>query len=194
MFASGVYDPMGDRLLVVGGFPSAGLAHIADDSWAFAFDGGPWSELNVATDPHPGWSASAAAYDSRRGRLLAFQDDIVWAFESGMPRRPHRAHSEAASEAGAEPSATKFALGWPRPNPSMADAEVTFALPDATPATLELLDIAGRRVWVRDVGALGAGVHSVRISPGRSLAPGVYLLRLDRANATLVTKLVRLRR
>jgi len=53
-----------------------------------------------------------------------------------------------------------------------------FALPSASPATLELVDLAGRRVFVRSVGSLGAGHHEVELAPAHRLAGGVYFLRL----------------
>ena len=47
---------------------------------------------------------------------------------------------------------------------------VGFTLPSAESARLELIDVAGRRVASRDVGALGAGQHAVNLTPGRQLA------------------------
>ena len=53
-----------------------------------------------------------------------------------------------------------------------------FTLSGGGAATLELLDVAGRRIASRDVGSLGAGAHAVTLGAGRRLAPGVYLIRL----------------
>jgi hypothetical protein len=65
------------------------------------------------------------------------------------------------------------------PNPSHGDRlSVSFTLPSSTPAHLELLDILGRRVVTREVGALGAGPHVVELSTGRAPPPGLYLVRL----------------
>ena len=55
---------------------------------------------------------------------------------------------------------------------------IHFALPSAEPATLELYDLAGRRVASRAVGALGAGRHAVDLSTERRLDAGMYLIRL----------------
>jgi hypothetical protein len=86
-----------------------------------------------------------------------------------------------------------FALEGARPNPAFGGRMlVHFALPDGAPATLELLDVAGRRVRERAVGGLGAGRHFVDLSGGQRLAPGLYFLRLTQganqrvARATLV--------
>ena len=83
----------------------------------------------------------------------------------------------------------RFALDGVRPNPALGRAlTVEFALPSAKPARLELLDIMGRRVTGRDVGALGAGRHVVNLSEGRRLAPGIYLLRLTQDTDVRVTR------
>ena len=65
-----------------------------------------------------------------------------------------------------------------QPNPGPRGSLIRFALPDATPAALELFDAAGRRLWSRDVGSLGVGEHAVRIGDGAWLPPGIYLTRL----------------
>ena len=64
---------------------------------------------------------------------------------------------------------------------------VHFTLASAEPATLELIDVAGRRLLGRAVGLLGAGRQAVDLSQGRRLPPGVYLVRLTQgANARVV--------
>ena len=77
------------------------------------------------------------------------------------------------------PLATEFALEGARPNPASGhDLRVAFALPIAAPAQLELLDVTGRRIFARDVGALGPGQHSVNLAEGHSVATGIYWVRL----------------
>ena len=87
---------------------------------------------------------------------------------------------------GASPA---FALEGVRPNPSRGEPlSVAFTLPTAASARFELVDISGRRVVEREVGALGAGRHSVAIAPDRRLAPGLYLLRLTQGRNVSVTR------
>ena len=82
-----------------------------------------------------------------------------------------------------------FSLAGAVPNPARgARLTFAFALPDGAPATLELLDVAGRRVAEREVGALGAGAHTAELAPGRRVAPGVYLARLTRAGESRVAR------
>jgi hypothetical protein len=72
-----------------------------------------------------------------------------------------------------------FALHGVHPNPTRGNAlHVVFALPSGSSARLELLDVSGRQVRSRDVGSLGTGRHTVNLSEGRSVAPGIYWLRL----------------
>jgi hypothetical protein len=54
--------------------------------------------------------------------------------------------------------------------------QVRFRLPNAEGASLELIDVRGRRVFRRDV--LGAGSHVVDLAGETKLAPGVYVIRL----------------
>lgn len=80
------------------------------------------------------------------------------------------------------PTGARLALAGARPNPSRGAPLVAFELPGgAGPATLELLDVAGRRVVVREVGLLGAGAHVVSLAGDAPLAAGVYFARLRAA-------------
>jgi hypothetical protein len=76
------------------------------------------------------------------------------------------------------PSLATLTLEGLRPNPAVDAINVSFSLPNSSPATLELLDLAGRRVADREVGSLGAGRHLVRLDEGGRLTPGVYWVRL----------------
>jgi hypothetical protein len=92
------------------------------------------------------------------------------------------------------PVTARFALRGMAPNPSSVGAGlVTFSLPDASPARLEVLDVSGRQVFSREVGGLGGGEHFVRVSGAEPLAPGVYLVRLTRGGRSLTAKAVTIR-
>jgi Kelch motif protein/galactose oxidase-like protein len=62
-----------------------------------------------------------------------------------------------------------------------AGLRLELRLPDAGPARLELLDVAGRRLVTRHVGSLGAGTHVLDLSEGVALGSGIYFVRLLRA-------------
>ncbi|HET9327532.1 MAG TPA: T9SS type A sorting domain-containing protein [Candidatus Eisenbacteria bacterium] len=66
-----------------------------------------------------------------------------------------------------------------RPNPTIGGGlHVAFALPTRAAARLELLRVSGRRVLAREVGSLGVGRHTVNLAAVRSVAPGLYWVRL----------------
>lgn len=88
---------------------------------------------------------------------------------------------QAVRTAGVGPGSggPALSLAGARPNPGRADRlAVGFALASDAPASLELFDIAGRRVAWRDVGSLGAGPHVVDLAAGGKLAAGVFFVRL----------------
>lgn len=88
-----------------------------------------------------------------------------------------------------DPAAPVERLFFAAPNPAHGGAAaVTFTLRSAEPATLELLDLAGRRIDGRAVGALGAGVHRVTFGSERRIAPGIYLARLTEGRAVRTTR------
>jgi hypothetical protein len=82
-----------------------------------------------------------------------------------------------------------FALDPVRPNPTRGGVlTVHFTLPTDAPASLELLDVAGRRIATREVGSLGAGPHTLDLIQGKRLAPGLYLVRLTQGANTRTTR------
>ncbi len=76
----------------------------------------------------------------------------------------------------------------PRPNPASGAARVVLTLPRAGVTTLELMDLAGRRVLQRDLSHLGAGRHLVPLDETAGFAPGVYTLRLVQNGETRLTR------
>ena len=95
-----------------------------------------------------------------------------------------------AGEVWTRPELLAFGLEGARPNPTTArNLTVHFTLPTAIPARIELLDVTGRRIEVRDIGALGAGRHGVRFSEGRRLAPGLYLVRITQGGSSRTTRI-----
>lgn len=81
-----------------------------------------------------------------------------------------------------------LALRGVRPNPALNDLTVAFSLPDASPARIEVLDLAGRRVLVREVGTLGAGHHTLNLTNSQRLPAGIYLIRLASGGRSLVAR------
>lgn len=68
---------------------------------------------------------------------------------------------------------------------------VTFMLPHAGSASLELIDISGRRIGGREFEGLGAGAHTAEIEGPR--ASGVYFVRLRQGVATVTRRVALVR-
>ena len=88
-----------------------------------------------------------------------------------------------------EEGTVTFALEGVRPIPASGRSlNVAFALPTRAGARLELLDVSGRRVLVREVGSLGAGRHTVNLAEGHRVMPGLYWVRLAQGPSRLTTR------
>jgi hypothetical protein len=78
------------------------------------------------------------------------------------------------------------------PNPAGDVARLSFALPRAAHARLEVLDVAGRRVRLLADHELAAARYEfgwdLRDAGGRRVGPGVYLLRLSTGGAEARTR------
>jgi hypothetical protein len=77
------------------------------------------------------------------------------------------------------PGPTRLAMRGATPNPAVGGRLwVEFSLRDGSPARLELMDVAGRVLTSRQVGALGPGQHALDVSEGGAVRSGIYFLRL----------------
>lgn len=85
------------------------------------------------------------------------------------------------------PFAALLALDEVAPNPATGPIRARFSLPAARPARLEVFDLSGRRVLIREVGEFGGGSHDVVLEDTRALRPGIYMLSLSQ-DARRVTK------
>ena len=93
--------------------------------------------------------------------------------------------------------AYRFFLAPPYPNPVRSRARIAFALPKAGAVELAVYDAAGRRVRTLVRGTLPAGHHEVtwngRDDAGRSVAAGVYFVRLRQQDHRSTRKLLLVR-
>lgn len=88
------------------------------------------------------------------------------------------------------PAEAIFALHGARPQPSGPDLRVAFSLATHGDASLELMDVNGRRIARREVGLLGPGLHVVRLAEDQRLPGGVYWIRLVQGARSATTKAV----
>jgi hypothetical protein len=143
----------------------------------------------------PGWSSGnalvivitgtgvrvASAYDASAAEapLLHIEYATTGAQVLGMRTAP-------LVKAAAEVPRFDLALHRVGPNPALRELWVEFSLADGGPASVELMDIAGRRNAVREVGSFGPGRH--RLELREDLPAGVYLVRLAQGARTRVMK------
>jgi hypothetical protein len=190
--AAVAYEPTTDRMLMVGGFLGGlGGGYFLDDSWALDLGTASWQQLRMETNPHPRWSQPQMFYDPTRDRSLVMEGDVVWAIEHHGPEGHSRSSAEQEAADAAGPLQLELEV---RPNPIVGRAVTQFTLPVVGEASIELLDVAGRRVWGRDLGTISVGVHSLDMETGVPLGPGVYFVRLTQAGASRTIKLVQLER
>jgi hypothetical protein len=91
------------------------------------------------------------------------------------------------------PLASVLGLEGFHPNPAERDIQVAFTLASRAPATLTVFDLAGRRLFARDVGGLGAGRHVVPLGPAGRLRSGIYLLQLSQEGRTVTRRAAAIR-
>jgi hypothetical protein len=84
------------------------------------------------------------------------------------------------------PSTLALAIEEIRPNPADRELWVSFSLPRAEPATLELIDVSGRRI--REHTVAGPGRQTVDLAAGSRLAPGLYIVRLTQNGQSVVKR------
>ncbi len=92
------------------------------------------------------------------------------------------------------PAPATLGLGPISPNPVTGATRIAFDLPAPDRISLDVYDVAGRRVRTLLDGALDAGTHEVkwfgRDRAGRRVAAGVYFVRLSVRNRVLTRKVV----
>jgi len=138
---------------------------------------GAWSRLGAVTSDGAGW--------------LRYTDRDVVGGENYAYRLAYSrgGQEEFTSELWVEvPNTLALALGGLQPNPAVAELVAAFTLPRTEPATLDLIDLAGRRIVSKDVSSLGAGNHRVRIAESGAVSPGVYWLVLQQGGERKVAR------
>jgi hypothetical protein len=152
------------------------------------------------------------AFDIAPGALVAETDDLGASFENpeffpnafihnlmvsgttlfaargdGLWRRPLGTTSVPVPTAS---SALRLALAGPQP--FRDQTRLSFDLPSAGFASIQLFDVTGRSVGERIEGSFEPGPHQVPVD-ARSLSPGVYTARLTAAGRTAAVRLVHVR-
>ena len=162
------------------------------DADIFAIQFGPDGALPAGWNANGTSLCTAAGVQSspRLALVSPGQAIAVWSdARSGTPV-PYAGRAGAYSTLGVTdpPARAAFAIDRLSPNPSRRAFTVDFTLPAAAPASVEMLDVQGRRLLHRDLGVLPAGRHSASLAPDARLAPGVYLVRVTWAGQSRVAR------
>jgi Galactose oxidase, central domain len=142
--------------------------------------------------PAPGWNRVAVLTADGAGRLEYVDRDVVAGGRYGYRLSiPEDGVEQIVSETWVDvPLVPRLAIAGVRFTPAAHALRVSFVLPDARSAQLDLLDIEGRRLAAREVGSLGSGAHTADLTGRTELRSGVYLVRLRTDSRALVAKCV----
>ncbi len=161
-------------------FDASAPAGLSQATISFAFADLPAGRHVVLSEPASGWSREVAA-----------GEDVPLVL-SATPRRLRLAVVTGSAPVPATPAAA--ALRAAGPNPFHDATTLSFSLAHGGPLRWEVFDLAGRRV-AGDTRTLTAGEHAVtwdgRDGAGRSVQPGLYLLRWRADGRTGTARLVR---
>jgi hypothetical protein len=161
------------------------------------FSGGtPATQLQVERREHEGtWTALADVAADGRGMIVYVDAQVV----AGRSYEYRLRVSEGAGFFWAGETAVEIPLravlslqGF-HPNPAGRLVQLGFTLASREPATLTLFDLAGRRLFSREVGSLGPGSHVVPLDRGDVLPSGVYLIHLEQGGRAVTRRAVAIR-
>jgi hypothetical protein len=97
---------------------------------------------------------------------------------------------DVTSAPTAPPERPSLAVRAPSSTPApRGGLVVSVSLPSDSPARLELIDVAGRRIASHEVGGLGPGTHELKLMEP-AITSGVYLLRLSQSDRAATAKAV----
>jgi hypothetical protein len=121
----------------------------------------------------------AAGQPALRGTdRLVFRDASIREGNRYGYRLASALHSRGIGEVWVTSTPRELSLAPPMPNPASDRVTLALQLPDARPATLQVIDVNGRMVDSRPVGPSEPGPLSVQLDLGTTLRPGVFFLRL----------------
>jgi uncharacterized repeat protein (TIGR01451 family) len=153
----------------------------------FSQDGGEFRPWRLST------TATSAQFATQPGRTYAFYS-VARDLSGNIEDAPNLADANTLALADViDGPGLGLRLEGARPNPAKGVIHAWFTLPAEGNAKLELIDVTGRRVAQRDVGALGPGSHTVTMGRDLRLAAGLYWLRLTRAGERRNARVVMIR-
>ena len=182
----------------------------SDDVTDFAFSGHPpefWSEFDAdgnGTANSPGdrrFLMSNGPLTLEPGDEQTITVGILWALgedhldsvdelkaASDFIQQDFDGCAFVSAEDGAVPTGSTFGAAYPNPFAAQTTFDLAFEAPGR--ATVEVLDVLGRRVDVLLDGAVPAGPRTLTWSPAAALPNGVYFVRVQIGNETATRAVV----
>ena len=148
----------------------------------WSMNGGEHWDLTAHNLPNTGsyqWSVPPVLTENARVAIVLVENDDEGEFIVEGVLGVSGAFTIREASGLGDGLAVQLALRVTSPASASRGLEISFSLPKSEPATLSLFDVAGRRIASRDLGGLGAGVHSARFGEAVSLPAGVYVVQLN---------------
>jgi hypothetical protein len=158
--------------------------------------GTPASDIHVERqEGGDAWSSLREVQPDGRGMIEFLDTEIVAgrAYDYRLSLLDGGVRRWAGEVSVEVPLRSVLGLAGFHPNPAARDIQVAFTLAGREPATLSLFDLAGRRLFTREVGTLGPGAHVVALDRGGSLPSGIYILKLTQAGRTITRRAAAIR-
>ena len=153
--------------------------------------GAAWVERRTVDTP---WSEIGTPESMGRD-LYEFRDSTVvsgkrYGYRLMVPRD---GAAVAFGEVWIEVASVPVELSLAFANPAHAPLLMEFALPNASPAVLEMFDTSGRRMLARRLEGLGSGRHRYALGDGAWFPSGSYIVRLTQDGRAVTRKLMVIR-
>lgn len=156
-----------------------------------------WGNDGLPVCVQPGsQSRHSIAADGAGGAFLFWKDQRNGATGDGGDLYAARLIGTGPVGVPPKPALAAFALGAAWPNPSRANVELRFAVPERARTSIEVFDMQGRRVRRLLDAELAAGEHAAtwdgRDEMGTRAGSGVFFFRVASGGASRVGRIVRL--
>jgi len=172
--------PAGEPAWAAGGVAVCGALGVQTmPSIAGDADGGAiivWNDFR-------GWSPPSALDSTLFAQRVDANGATLWS-----PEGVRVYFRSSGSVLGAGPGPESRGATLAVANPAPGGIHVMLSLPDSRPATLELIDVSGRRVAGRSLAGLAAGPHGFDLPVTAAGRSGLYFVRLVTAGETLTRK------
>jgi hypothetical protein len=209
-----VWNSARGNILVYGGVVGSNKV------WTLSF-GGPtyagWTPIwhSVRGSPPSSRTFHTAIFDPVRDRMIVFggydsstdwfgpeMPDDLWelSFAGDFPQwneitplESPRADTRPTRNAVQTTGDLALESALPNPCRSQDGFSVRFSLSGPGHASLALYDVRGRQIAIHNLSTLGPGRHTVRFGDSKSLAPGIYIIRLTQGKRSLNRRMAVLR-